>query len=362
MNNKTEKVLRKAAYPVGWIYAIVTRIRNKMFDSGVLKSKSYKKAVISVGNITVGGTGKTPFVEYIVGLLKQTYKVAVLSRGYGRRTNGYMEGRSYSNASTIGDEPCQIIRKYPDIVLAVDANRCHALDIMEAKYPDIDAFVLDDAFQHRYVTAGKSILLIDYNRPIMTDRLIPYGNLREHQDGRYRADIVVVNKCPATMTPLEAKSIKKTLNLKAYQKLYYSVIKYDSLRRLSDGAPLELTTDYDVLLVTAIANANPLIEHLSNACHQLSDIRYEDHHKYTSSDINRINKEFNAIPTDKKIVVVTSKDESKLFHLNMPNELADSLYVMDITVDFLFGKKNDFDKEIIDYVRKNKGDSTVSAE
>ncbi|MCQ2369535.1 MAG: tetraacyldisaccharide 4'-kinase [Paludibacteraceae bacterium] len=359
MTHSTEKILRIITYPIGWIYAIVSYIRNELFDMGVLKSKSYKTAIISVGNITVGGTGKTPFVEYIIGLLKNKYKITALSRGYGRKKKGFIEASSDSSADTIGDEPYQILRKYPDVRVAVDANRCRALDILEAKYPDTDAFILDDAYQHRYVSAGKSILLIDYNRPINKDSIIPYGDLRENAIGRYRADIVVITKCPNTVTPLEARDLKKELKLKAYQNLYFSTIKYGALRRMSDGATLDLTKEYDVLLITAIANSNPLYEYLGTACHSLSELRYEDHHTYKTSDLTKISKAFDDIASERKIIVTTAKDESKLLQLAMPEEIASALYVIDITVDFLFDKKNDFDKEISGYVEKNKRNSVL---
>lgn len=359
MNYRTEKFLRIITYPVGWLYALVSYIRNEMFDMGVLKSKSYKTAIISVGNITIGGTGKTPFVEYIIGLLKKTYNVVALSRGYGRKTKGYLEADSNSNAATIGDEPYQIRRKYPDVKFAVDANRCRALDILESKYPDTDAFILDDAYQHRYVSAGKSILLIDYNRPLNKDSIIPYGNLRENPIGRYRADIIVITKCPKTLTPLEARDIKKELKLKAYQNLYFTTIKYGSLRRLADGATLKLTKEFDVLLVTAIANNSSLTEYLGNNCHGLSEIKYEDHHTYKVADIKKISDKFNSIASDKKIIITTTKDESKLLQCELPEEIANSLYVLDVTVEFLLDKKGDFDKEITSYVEKNKRNSVL---
>ncbi|MCQ2337166.1 MAG: tetraacyldisaccharide 4'-kinase [Paludibacteraceae bacterium] len=359
MKRNTEKILRIITYPVGWIYALVSYVRNELFDMGVLKSKSYKTAIISVGNITVGGTGKTPFVEYIIGLLKNKYRITALSRGYGRRRKGFIEASSDSGADTIGDEPYQILRKYPDIRVAVDANRCRALDLLEAKYPDTDAFILDDAFQHRYVSAGKSILLIDYNRPINKDSIIPYGNLRESAIGRYRADIVVITKCPNNVTPLEARDMKKELKLKAYQNLYFSTIRYGALRRMSDNDTFDLSKEYDVLLVTAIANSNPLCEYLGSICHRLSELKYEDHHTYKTSDLCKISKAFDGIVSSKKIIVTTSKDESKLLQLNIPEEIASALYVVDITVDFLFDKKNDFDKDIIGYVEKNKRNSVL---
>ncbi len=203
--------------PLSWIYGLAVRIRNLLFDIGVLKSRAFATPVIAVGNITVGGTGKTPHVEYIVSLLKDEFNVAVLSRGYKRKSKGYVLADKNCTSAAIGDEPYQMYSKFPDILVAVDKNRCHGIDTLCAEKPDTDVVVLDDAFQHRYVRPGINILLVDYNRMIVHDKLLPAGRLREPQSGKKRADIVIVTNCPADLLPRDHRVIQKTTNLNPFQ-------------------------------------------------------------------------------------------------------------------------------------------------
>jgi len=351
--------LRKLAYPLGWIYAIVVAIRNMLFDDGVIKSQSFKTAIITVGNITTGGTGKTPFVEYLISILKDNYKIVELSRGYKRKTRGFKEASIGTNARQIGDEPFQIYRKYPDIRVVVDADRCHAIREMERSYPETDVFILDDAYQHRYVTPGKSILLIDYNRPLSKDSILPYGNLRENAKGRYRADIVVVTKCPSNMNAFNAREVKNELDLHAYQDLFFSTLRYSIPRQIISGLVVDSLKDKDVLLVTAIANPEPLTEHLISCCNSVKRVLFEDHHNYTIADIKSILASFDSISSEKKIIITTAKDESKFIGMNLPDEFSQYLNVIDVEIGFLFDQKAEFDKKIVGYVEKNKRNSVL---
>lgn len=353
---------RKLSYPFGWVYAMGVGIRNALFNGELIKSHTFKTAVISVGNITVGGTGKTPFVEYLIRLLKDAYKVSEVSRGYKRKTNGYQEASIDSSAATIGDEPYQIYRKFPDIKVIACADRCQAIRTIEKKYPETDVVILDDAYQHRYVNPGISILLIDYNRPVTEDKILPYGNLRESASGRYRADIVVVTKCPPSMNAFDAREVKNSLDLHAYQDLYFSTIKYAVPRRMVDGAALDKLAGKDVLLVTSVANPAPLVEYLERQECKVTHMGYDDHYKYTQKDIVSIERKFDAIESENKVVLVTAKDESKLVSLDTPDVFAQYLYVIDIEVGFLFDGEKEFSKKIVDYVEKNKRNSVLFAE
>lgn len=359
MNHKAQNILRKILYPVGWLYSLAIAIRNHLFDRQILKSQSFKTATIVVGNITVGGTGKTPMIEYLIDILHKDYKLAALSRGYGRRTKGYREADKTSNATLIGDEPYQIYRKYPDVKVVVCANRCHAIKVIEGKYPETDAVLLDDAYQHRYVNAGRTILLIDYNRSIMEDKLMPYGNLREPASERFRADIVVVTKCPKDMTAFNAREVKNSLNLHAYQDLFFATLRYSSPRRITNRVRLGSLDGWSVLLVTAIANPAPLTEYLETNCASVKSILFEDHHDFNIEDVALISKEFESMASGKKCIVITSKDESKLVNLDISDAISNSMYVIDVGIDFLFDTKCDFDKKIIGYVEKNKRNSVL---
>ena len=199
--------------PLSWLYGIGVRVRNWLFDCGVLKSRSFDIPVIAVGNITVGGSGKTPHVEYLVDLLRHSFKTAVLSRGYKRESNGYVVAKKKTTMPEIGDEPFQIHSKYKDIYVAVDSNRCRGIDHLthDASTRDVEVVLLDDAFQHRYVKPGINILLVDYHRLIIYDRLLPAGRLREPRKGTARADIVIITKCPTDLKPMEYRVLKRAV-------------------------------------------------------------------------------------------------------------------------------------------------------
>ena len=246
--------------PFSWLYGLGVKLRNQLFDMGVLKSKSYDIPVISVGNITVGGTGKTPHTEYLVRLLSKKYKVAVLSRGYKRKSKGFLLATPDTPVEQIGDEPFQMKRKFPDIYVAVDKDRCHGIERLcdKSVAPDLDVIILDDAYQHRYVKPGVNILLVDYHRMIVEDRLLPAGRLREPKEGKNRANIVIVTKCPHDIKPMGIRVISKALNLYPYQKLYFSTFRYREMIPLFDKQASRRTLDQlaeneQVLLLTGIA-------------------------------------------------------------------------------------------------------------
>lgn len=223
--------IHKWLYPVSWIYGAVVTVRNKLFDWGFLRSKSFDVPVICIGNLSVGGTGKTPHTEYLIKLLRNSYHVAVLSRGYKRHSRGYVLATSQSTARSIGDEPYQMYTKFPSVTQAVDENRCHGIEqLLAIKEPSVEVVLLDDAFQHRYVKPGLSILLTDYHRLFCDDTLLPAGRLRESVNGKNRAQIVIVTKCPQDIKPIDYNIITKRLNLYPYQQLYFSSFRYGNLQ------------------------------------------------------------------------------------------------------------------------------------
>ena len=347
--------------PFAFLYGRVVAIRNWMFDNGILPSVSYDFPVICVGNITVGGTGKTPFTEYLIRLLLPQKKVGVLSRGYKRSTSGFVLSTKYSKASEIGDEPCQIKRKFPEVVLAVDANRRRGIQKMrEREQPEV--FLLDDAYQHRYVKPGLSILLIDYNRLVTEDSLLPLGQLREPVRYMNRANIVVVNKCPTTITPMELRIIKKKLSLYPYQTLYYSSIAYGDCVPVFADSPLteEMLQpdflrqgDYAVLCVTGIASPKPFESYISTFAKIAKSLNFGDHHSFTKGDINSIEKEFKSISSPNKIILTTEKDAVRLQENPfLSDELKRVICCIPLTVRFLGGEES-FNKQILEYVGKN---------
>ncbi len=351
--------------PLSWCYNLGVGVRNALFDMGVLKSRSFDVPVISVGNITVGGTGKTPHVEYLVELLKKSFSVAVLSRGYKRKTSGFLLADRKSTATTIGDEPYQIKQKFPEVQVAVDKNRCHGIQqLMDTTVAgDIEVVILDDAYQHRYVKPGVNILLVDYHRLIVYDKLLPAGRLRESQSGKTRADIIIVTKCPKSLKPMEFRVIHKALDPAPYQTLFFTTLEYGSLKPIYCGEdkPLDSLTPKDnVLLLTGIASPQQMIIDLEPLTKNITPMTFADHHQFTDDDITDINETFEAMP-EPKLIITTEKDAVRLFGMEgLSDEVRRAIYVLPIRIKFLQEQENKFNEQIIGYVRKNSRNSIVA--
>jgi len=351
-------------YPLMLLYQIGVGFRNWMFDLGLLTSKKYDLPVISIGNITIGGTGKTPHTEYLLSLLSPVMKVAMLSRGYKRITHGFVLADKNSDYESIGDEPFQILRKFKDVVVAVDGNRCRGIEnLLQSEYgKELGAIVLDDAFQHRYVEPGISILLTDYNRLMTNDKLLPIGNLREPSDNKKRANIVIVTKCPETAQPIDYRLVTKDLALFPYQNLYFTKYEYGELVPVFPAIKeLPITKErvkkekMDVLLVTGIVSQHYLIEYLLKYTNKLQTIEYPDHHNFSESDLHSIADKFSAIENKKKIIITTEKDAARLIgNPNVPEEIKNAIFSLPIKVAFLFEQEKDFNEQILGYVSKNK--------
>lgn len=348
--------------PFSWLYGLIVSIRNIMFDCGVLKSKSYNVPVISVGNLTVGGTGKTPHSEYLIKLLSKDNQVAVLSRGYKRKTRGYLLATDSTPMRDIGDEPYQMKHKFPSIHMAVDKNRCHGIDqlIKPNLKPETDVIILDDAYQHRYVQPGINIVLMDYHRLIYFDRLLPAGRLREPKSSMNRADIVIVTKCPLYITPMDRRGIERSLDLENWQRIFFTTFTYGEPYPLfgnrKDAISINKLKDRELLLISGIASPEQLEYDLGKIT-TFTSLHFGDHHNFTKHDIATIESK-----AKDKFVITTEKDATRLLAMGsstFSKEVAESIYVLPIEVTFMNDKQEEFNQIITSYVRKNSRNSIL---
>ena len=343
-------LLRKILFPFAILYGFITGIRNFLFDKGILKSYSFDIPIIAVGNLSVGGTGKTPQIEYLIRLLSPKYKVATLSRGYKRKSEGFILADSTSTAEILGDEPFQFYKKFQNIQVAVDANRKNGIEQLLSQPKKPEVILLDDAFQHRKVKAGFYILLTSYKDLYSDDFMLPTGNLRESRSGAKRADVIIVTKCPVKLSLDEQNKMKSKLNLASTQNLYFSFIDYEeSIYSEDKTMKVDEIKNVDKLLIAGIAKPEPFFGYLQ----QENDVclRYPDHHHFTEKDLLEIkNKSQNTL------IITTEKDFVRLKG-SFPNE---QLFYLPIRSSFLSGsvpefryQAEDFDKTIINYVSSN---------
>lgn len=337
-------------------YAWAVNIRNRAFDRGMLSCKRFDMPVICIGNITVGGTGKTPHTEYLINLLKENEKIAVLSRGYGRKSKGYIRAGAYTPMSLIGDEPYQMKEKFPDITVAVCEKRVAGVENL-LKEEDCPAVILlDDAYQHRYIKAGLYILLIDINRPIWNDCILPFGRLRESASGARRADIVIMTKCPPSIKKEEMEKCRAMLGTKKETPLFFSTIEYGAHYPVF---PNETTLEErslegaNILLVTGIANPAPLKKELETKGAQVTLMQYADHHNFSSGDYEEIAKEFGKL-NGRKIIITTEKDTARLRHAALPKVIKENIHAIPIVIKILDNKEKMFNQIITDYVTENR--------
>lgn len=330
-------------YPISKIYGIVVAVRNKMFDYGVLKQQEFDIPIVVVGNLAMGGTGKTPHVEYIVESLLGKYNIGVLSRGYRRATKGFVLASPQSRPEDIGDESYQIYRKFgPDITVAVCEKRAEGIRMMREINPDLNMIILDDAFQHRYVKPSVSIILTEYNRPVFNDKILPYGRLRESVRSLNRADIVVVTKCPADMKPMHYRLFEENLKLFPFQKLYFSRYNYGHMvpifpDEVSDIPALDnRQSDTSVLVITGVANPKPFLRYLRRHKIKAKLKRFTDHHNFTASDMEEISRLFDEIQAKNKFIVTTEKDAVRILNNPyFPHRLKKSIFYVPIKVEFI---------------------------
>ncbi len=351
------KSFRILLFPIALIYWFIIFIRNKLYDTGVLSSATFGLPLICVGNLSVGGTGKSPMVEFLVRNLKDHFKVATLSRGYKRKTRGYALANEKSDALEIGDEPMQFKLKFPEVPVAVGEERLDAISQLLHDKPDIQSIILDDAFQHRVVKAGMNILLTDYNNLFTRDFYLPTGDLRDLKSSYKRAEIIVVTKCDPFLTEKEKQKIIEEIRPLDKQHIFFTANRYP--------APYHIIRQYEttsflpgteILLVTGIANPEPLKELLMDHSESYHMLHYPDHHIFTIDDWRDIKKRFDKIESEKKIILTTEKDAVRLAKFG--EQLKDvPLYVIPLEHHFLFEEKEKFLSVIKNYIKDFNPDS-----
>lgn len=341
--------------PASLVYGVGTNLRNVLYNKHWLTSKSYPLPVICVGNLAVGGTGKTPHTEYLINLLQaENLHIATLSRGYKRHTKGYVKATPQSTVSDIGDEPWQLLHNHPNTIVAVDEDRCHGIEQLLMEQPKVDVILLDDAFQHRAVSAGLNILLTDYHRLYTRDMLLPAGRLRESKAGAKRAHIVIVTKCPADLTKAEADAIKAELQLLPHQQLYFSTIAYATPQPLFGTAPWPHIDDsYTLLAITGIAHPEPMIDYLHSLTPHVEHMAFADHHSFTTADLQHMQDKFAEIQ-GKKLIITTQKDAARLQGLasQLTSDFQQHLYALPIQVEFIHEQQAAFDQSVINYLKQ----------
>ena len=326
-----------------WIFSIpfllVTSIRNFLYNIGVIKSHQFNIPIISIGNLVLGGSGKTPSIEYLVRLLSNNYKVAVLSRGYGRKSTGFILADSNSDAGIIGDESMQYYRKFKNIIVSVDSNRVRGINKLIKLNSKPEIVLLDDAYQHRRVKPGMSILLTKFNDLYSEDNIFPLGNLRESKRNANRAVVIIVTKCDKNINKDQKRHIIQKLNIGDNQKIYFSSIKYSKMVYDKESSkPLSEFKNIKFTLVTGIADSSHLINYLNDSGYNFNHILFKDHHNFSDSDIIKIDRN--------NLIITTEKDYVKLF-----TKITSSLYYLPI--EFVINNEVDFNKQILDYIQEN---------
>jgi len=331
------------------MYGLAIKIRNFMYDKGIKASARFDLPVISLGNLTVGGTGKTPHTEYLIRLLKDKYPIAVLSRGYKRKSKGFVEAGNTAIASDIGDEPFQMHRKFPETVVAVQEKRADGIRNLLKRHPQLKGILLDDAFQHRQVHPSLSILLIDSNRPVWNDRMLPFGRLREPVGGVGRADIVIFSKCPMTLSTEEKESMKRHLNLRPEQSVYFTGIQYGEI----SGLRKEVPESVPILAVSGIAAHEPFEQQVRGLSNQVSFLRFSDHHNFSEKDLKQIQTALRPIRENGGFILTTEKDYVRMEGDPLFQSLMADIFYLPIEVAFLEGEQQ-FQEEIIRHIETFK--------
>ena len=343
------KSFRILLLPFALLYWLIITIRNWMYNKKIMRSATFALPLICIGNLSVGGTGKSPMVEYLVRLLKDQFKVATLSRGYKRRTKGYALANKTSTALEIGDEPMQFHIKFPDVPVAVGEERLDAIPQLLHDRPATEVIILDDAFQHRAVKAGLNILLTEYNNLFTRDFYLPTGDLRDLKSEYKRAEIIVVTKCDPDLTETEKQKIIKEINPQAGQSIFFAAIEYGQPYHILNRSGFSFTENTEILLVSGIANPRPLKSMLETNSKTYYMLQYSDHRIFTIDDLKEIRKKFASIESADKIILTTEKDAVRLVKFNA--EIADwPLYVIPVRHHFLYGEEDRFAKLVIDFI------------
>lgn len=341
--------LRLLLFPFSFVMALVVMLRNKLYDWNFFKTTSFNLPLICVGNVSVGGTGKSPMTELLIGWLQEDFQLATLSRGYKRKTKGYLLAGEGTTALEIGDEPMQFHQKFPHVAVAVGEERIVAVPQLLQDRPDTDVIILDDAFQHRAISAGLNILLTDYSNPYWYDWFLPSGDLRDERRSAQRAQIIVVTKCPPDMGPTEKQKIIQRIKPLAHQQVFFTCLQYATPYHILTAETKALPAEAAVLLVCGIANPVPLKKHLEKHVAEYHQLSYSDHHIFSIDDLREIEKRFTQLEHNEKLLLTTEKDAVRL--LKFGDELKRlPLYVQPVQHQVLFGEADLFKKAVVDFV------------
>jgi tetraacyldisaccharide 4'-kinase len=347
------KSFRILLFPFALLYGGIVILRNWLYDHNWMRSTTFNLPLICIGNLSVGGTGKSPMVEYLLGRFKGKFRLATLSRGYKRKTKGYALAGERTTALEIGDEPMLFHRKFPEVPVAVGEERLVAIPQLLHDRPDTQAVILDDAFQHRPIRAGLNILLTDHGNLYTRDFFLPTGDLRDARSSARRAQVIVVTKCPATLGAEEKAALGRELAPSPGQHLFFTTIAYGTAYHISSKAFVYLTDDTEVLLITGIANPKPLKTYLEERVQTYSMMHYGDHHIFSIDDWRDIKKRFSELEGPKKLIITTEKDAMRL--LKFETELdALPFYVLPIEHQFLFGEGTQFDSIVYNFIQEFK--------
>lgn len=346
-------LLRLFLLPFSLLYGLITSARNFLYDKNFLRSVQFNLPVIAVGNLSTGGTGKTPHIEYLIRLLQHRHKTATLSRGYKRKSKGFLLADQGANAFEIGDEPMQFYSKYPDINVSVCEDRIIGIPRLLDQRPETEVILLDDAFQHRAVRAGINILITDYHRPYFRDLLLPAGRLRERRQSAKRADVIIVSKCPASITAEEQQAIIRRIRPRQGQQVFFTGIEYAGLRSFYSSGDTMPGKQTDVLMVCGIAYPEPMIRHLEQISRSVRLLSFPDHHYFSLSDLEAIRSAFDALPSSNKTIVTTEKDAVRLdLHREWLQAAGIPVFIQPITVYFMNDASSIFDNYILRYIEE----------
>ena len=342
--------MRLLLYLFSIIYGVFIRLRNTLFDYGILKSETHEIPIICIGNLSIGGTGKTPLTNYLARILSPEYNVAILSRGYGRKSTEFNYVESNSGVAVVGDEPLQLKINNPNCIVAVNNNRNNGVKRILFDHPETNIILLDDGLQHRWIKAGLNIIVTPFYKSFSKDHLIPLGSLREPAGQSKRGDIILVSKTPKNATLIEKKEIIESLNLKANQKVYFSSIIYYKYKCIKNNAELQDEQGYTITLVSGIANSTPLVNHLKDEGKKVTLITFADHHNYTKKDVKHILSIHKKDKSPKKLILTTEKDATKLKHFSSDFK---GEHVYYIPIDIVVNDRRIFEKQLLDYVTKD---------
>lgn len=347
------KTLSWCLFPFTMWYGIVVGLRNLLFDIGIIKQKTVPVTTIGIGNLACGGTGKTPHVEYLLNLLAEEYNTALLSRGYRRKSKGFVMDEGSHDALELGDEPAMVARKFPHVTVAVCEKRLEGIQrLLQTNNPP-QLIIMDDVYQHRFVKPTINILLTEYRHPFSKDLVMPFGDLRESRLGRRRANIIIVTKSPEKLNSIERRNLQNSLRTYPYQKVFFSYIKYGQPLHIYSRQTIDLSNVTHTLLVTGIAHPTPLIQHIRKSC-KVTPLVFPDHHDYTEKDMSQMLDQFEKIHSERRIILTTEKDAAR-----MDNDLCRKylsqmpIYAIPIEVAFYDNKDYTFSQTIQGRVKEN---------